>query len=98
MVLRNIISPTAGRMRPNTSASGIFSTKRRSAVSVNMLTRMLVPKPKNAFQSPTVHNIGRYVELGMVTSDQKMLPAKGADAVRSVCRGYGPNDARPLAG
>src|SRR5215472_15453593 len=102
MVLRNIISPTAGRMRPNTSASGIFSTKRSSAVSVSILTRMLVPKPKNAFQSPTVHNIGqyveRYIELGMVTSDQKMLPAKGADAARSVCRGYGPNDTRPLAG
>src|SRR5215471_756762 len=98
MVLRNIISPTAGRMRPNTSASGIFSTKRRSAVSVSILTRMLVPKPKNAFQSATVHNIGRYVELGMVTSDHKMLPAKGANAVRSVCRGYGPNDTRPLAG
>ncbi len=39
-------------MRPNTRSSGIFSTKRSSAVSVSMLTRMLVPKPKNAFQSP----------------------------------------------
>ncbi len=59
MVLRNIISPTAGRMRPNTSASGIFSTNRSSAVSVSMLTRILVPKPKNAFQSPGVHKVGR---------------------------------------
>src|SRR5580704_10176637 len=84
MVDRNIISPTAGRMRPNTSASGIFSTKRRSAVSVSMLTRMLVPKPKNAFQSPVVHNIGRYVEVevaicGLPSIKGTGLPAKGAD-------------------
>ena len=45
-------------MRPNTSESGIFSTKRSSAVSVSMLTRMLVPKPKKAFQSPGAHRIG----------------------------------------
>ena len=45
-------------MRPNTSESGILRTKRSSAVSVSMLTRMLVPKPKNAFQSPGVHRIG----------------------------------------
>src|ERR1035437_7129174 len=45
-------------MRPNTSVSGIFSTKRNSPVSTSMLTRMLVPKPKNAFQSPGVHNTG----------------------------------------
>ena len=32
-------------MRPNTSESGIFSTKRNSPVSTSMLTRMLVPKP-----------------------------------------------------
>ncbi len=45
-------------MRPNTSESGIFSTKRNSPVSTSMLTRILVPKPKNAFQSPGVHNTG----------------------------------------
>src|SRR5580700_394095 len=45
-------------MRPNTSVSGIFSTKRNSPVSTSMLTRMLVPKPKKAFQSPGVHNAG----------------------------------------
>ena len=43
--------PSAGRMR-RTRASGIFSTKRSSPVSTSMLTRMLVPKPKKAFQSP----------------------------------------------
>ncbi len=51
--------PSAGRMRPNTSESGIFNTKRNSPVSTSMLTRMLVPKPKNAFQSPAVHTAGR---------------------------------------
>src|SRR5215472_10355550 len=47
-------------MRPNTSESGIFSTNRSSPVSTSMLTRMLVPKPKNAFQSPETHNAGRF--------------------------------------
>jgi hypothetical protein len=41
-----------------TSESGIFSTNRNSPVSTSMLTRMLVPKPKNAFQSPGVHKTG----------------------------------------
>ena len=45
-------------MRPNTRESGIFSTNRNRPVSTSMLTRMLVPKPKNAFQSPGVHNTG----------------------------------------
>ena len=39
-------------MRPNTSESGIFRTKRSSPVSTRTLTRILVPKPKKAFQSP----------------------------------------------
>ena len=51
--------PIAGRMRPKTSESGIFSTNRNRPVSTNMLTRMLVPKPKKAFQSPGAHRIGR---------------------------------------
>src|ERR1700760_982301 len=45
-------------MRPNTRLSGILSTKRNSPVSTSMLTRMLVPKPKNAFQSPGVQSTG----------------------------------------
>ncbi len=61
MVDRHIIRPSAGRMRPNTSESGIFSTKRSRPVSTSMLTRMLVPKPKKAFQSPGVHRTGRVV-------------------------------------
>src|SRR5580698_7910881 len=39
-------------MRPKTRESGIFNTKRSSDVSVSRLTRMLVPKPNKAFQSP----------------------------------------------
>src|SRR5712691_4046700 len=58
MVERHIISPSAGRMRPKTSESGIFSTNRNRPVSTSMLTRILVPKPKNAFQSPGVHIAG----------------------------------------
>src|ERR1700755_2557609 len=50
-------------MRPNTRESGIFSTKRRSPVSTSMLTRMLVPNPKNAFQSPGVHSAGFFMAL-----------------------------------
>src|SRR5262244_870640 len=45
-------------MRPKTSESGIFSTKRNKPVSTSMLTRMLVPKPKKAFQSPGVQSLG----------------------------------------
>ena len=48
-------------MRPNTSSSGIFSTKRSSPVSMSRLTRMLVPKPKNAFQSPGTQSFGLLV-------------------------------------
>src|SRR5580704_2381255 len=51
--------PIAGRMRPKTRESGVFSTKRNRPVSTSMLTRMLVPKPKKAFQSPGAHKIGR---------------------------------------
>src|SRR6476620_8984385 len=61
MVERHIIRPSAGRMRPKTSESGIFNTNRNRPVSTSMLTRMLVPKPKNAFQSPGVHRTGRFV-------------------------------------
>src|SRR5450631_1342364 len=50
-------------MRPNTRSSGIFNTKRRSPVSTSRLTRMLVPKPKNAFQSPGVHHAGLLVAI-----------------------------------
>src|SRR5690242_904018 len=46
-------------MRPNTSWSGILSTKRKRPVRTSMLTRMLVPNPKKAFQSPGVQMVGR---------------------------------------
>src|SRR5271165_2632066 len=54
----NIIRPVAGRMRPKTRLSGIFKTNRSSPVSVSRLTRILVPNPKNAFQSPGTHSFG----------------------------------------
>src|SRR4029079_12526615 len=50
-------------MRPNTIESGIFSTKRNRPVSTSMLTRMLVPKPKKALQSPGVQIFGSYVAV-----------------------------------
>src|SRR5689334_25069319 len=53
-------------MRPNTRLSGIFKTKRSRPVSTSMLTRMLVPKPKNAFQSPDVHSAGLKLDLPAV--------------------------------
>jgi hypothetical protein len=40
--------PVAGRILPKTRSSGIFRTKRSSAVSVRRFTRMLVPNPKYA--------------------------------------------------
>ena len=58
--------PIAGRMRPKTSASGIFSTNRNRPVSTSMLTRILVPKPKKAFQSPGAHKIGRKPAVDVV--------------------------------
>jgi hypothetical protein len=57
-VERQSIRPVAGKMRPNTISSGILSTKRKRAVNVSKLTRMLVPKPKNAFQSPGTQSFG----------------------------------------
>src|SRR5882757_6267218 len=80
MVERHIIRPSAGRMRPNTSESGIFSTKRRSPVSTSMLTRILVPNPKKAFQSPGVHKVGRAdVVEGMAASCQILVPVNKLD-------------------
>src|SRR4051812_987592 len=60
----HIIIPAAGRMRLKTSQSGIWRTKRSSALRVNRLTRMLVPKPKKAFQSPGTQSNGLPVKDG----------------------------------
>ena len=38
-----------------------------------MLTRMLVPKPKNAFQSPGVHNAGLNSDLPAVPVNVLMI-------------------------
>src|SRR5260221_8170282 len=48
-------------MRPKTSESGIFNTNRNKPVSTSILTRILAPNPKNAFQSPAVHKAGRFI-------------------------------------
>src|SRR5689334_1712310 len=60
-------------MRPNTRLSGIFSTKRKRPVSTSMLTRMLVPKPKNAFQSPDVQSAGLNSDLPAVPVNVLMV-------------------------
>jgi hypothetical protein len=78
--------PSAGKMRPNTSVSGIFNTKRSSPVSTSMLTRMLVPKPKNAFQSPTVQSAGRDVAVVITRSP--------IDCIQVIASGVPGTDAR----
>src|SRR5947207_9270370 len=62
-------------MRPNTSESGIFSTNRNRPVSTSMLTRILVPKPKKAFQSVAVHNTGLRVVFTAVPLAECRRPA-----------------------
>ena len=59
------VSPaaTAGRMRPKMIGSGSLSTKRSSPVRTRTLTRMLVPKPKNALQSPGTHSLGFMTDM-----------------------------------
>src|ERR1019366_470043 len=54
----HIMSPAAGKMRLNTRSAGICSTNRKRPDRVSRLTRMLVPKPKNAFQSPGTQSFG----------------------------------------
>src|SRR5207248_1449416 len=63
----HIIIPAAGRMRLKTSSSGICRTKRSRADSVSRFTRILVPKPKKAFQSPGTQRAG-LKPLGTVDS------------------------------
>src|SRR5215470_15708440 len=93
MVLRHIIRPSAGRMRPKTSESGIFSTKRNRPVSTSMLTRMLVPNPKNAFQSPAVHKAGRFISDAVAVivcscrSETRFQSARRAFARRQTLKG-----------
>ena len=48
----------AGSIRPKTSESGIFRTKRNNPLKVSRLTNMFVPKPKKAFQSPGTQMAG----------------------------------------
>src|SRR3984885_3091541 len=87
-------------MRPNTSSSGILSTKRSRPVNTSMLTRMLVPKPKNAFQSPGTQSFGpRVAGLGVmlvslcdrVRSSSSRAGARGQFAQRRE-QGFGMSD------
>src|ERR1043165_6449213 len=73
-------------MRPNTTESGIFKTNRNRPVSTNMLTRMLVPKPKKAFQSVAVHSTGLRVIAVMARCLRCSLSSKssGTEANGSV--------------
>ena len=68
-------------MRPNTSESGIFSTKRNRPVSTSMLTRMLVPKPKKAFQSVAVHSTG--LRVVVIVPVMTRLPSREFCLLRS---------------
>src|SRR3954447_26719948 len=54
----HIIMPAAGRMCLKIMSSGIFSTYFSRPLRVRRLTRMFVPNPKKAFQSPGTHSFG----------------------------------------
>src|SRR3954447_3755638 len=76
----------AGRIRPKTIASGILMTKRSRPVSTSMLTRMLVPKPKNAFQSPGVQSAGLLAVIVSPPSPSPCLCRGGQDARQKLTR------------
>src|SRR5260221_10583741 len=79
-------------MRPKTSESGIFNTNRNKPVSTSILTRILVPNPKNAFQSPGVHNAGRFISYAVFCLKKKYRSgtrfqiAQGAFAPRQIVK------------
>src|SRR5258708_39109862 len=77
MVLIHIIIPAAGRMRPKTKSAGICRTNRSKPVSVRRLTRMFVPKPKKAFQSPGTQSLGLAPKSGDVDTRAVMAGGPG---------------------
>src|ERR1700683_3659296 len=77
--------PIAGKMRPKTSESGIFNTNRNRPVSTSMLTRILVPKPKKAFQSPGAHKIGRKPAVDVVVVIARSSIMAGICKIPSDC-------------
>src|SRR6516225_9612891 len=89
--------PSAGKMRLNTIESGILITKRNKPVSTSILTKMLVPKPKNALKSPVVHNFGRNpavaVAVVIARSPPWQIPKKPAAMLK---RAHMPFDGRRL--
>src|SRR3990170_882997 len=60
-------------MRPKTRSSGMPRTKRSRPVRVRTLTRMFVPKPKSAFQSPGTQTLGRWREEVIMEGNLKDL-------------------------
>src|SRR4051812_14440681 len=74
------MSPVAGKTRPKTRSSGIFSTKRRSAVRVSRLTRILVPNPKKAFQSPGTQSLGLAAAVVVMGLSLVVLSDSSSDA------------------
>src|SRR5689334_14211996 len=72
------MSPVAGRIRPKTRSAGIFSTYSMSPVSTSMFTRILVPKPKNAFQSPGVQSGGVFVVMQGSLGEFNNGPQRGS--------------------
>src|SRR5262247_3619376 len=57
--------PSAGRIRPNTTSSGRFTTPRQSPVRTITFRTTLVNSPKKPFQSPGTHHRTAAVPLVM---------------------------------
>src|SRR5262252_2124388 len=57
--------PSAGRIRPNTTSSGRFTTPRQRPVSTITFRTTLVNSPKKPFQSPGTHHRTAAVPLAM---------------------------------
>jgi hypothetical protein len=76
----HIIMPAAGRILWNTNSGGIFRTKRSKPDKVRRLTRIFVPNPKKAFQSPGTQIFG----LSSVAADCNMVEPPGSEFVAAV--------------
>src|ERR1022692_6717 len=93
MVLMHIIRPAAGKMRLKTRSVGICKTNRSNPVSVSRLTRMLVPKPKKAFQSPGTQIFGFVFSMALSPSADD-LNSITANPIFRILRGEDPGGVR----